>query len=420
MSCLTVEVPTERVQWLLNYSRNEKGSNWAKQLTVDITTKIRNVTVTIELFRFIPVRPDDPRTIRELRRYMEAKGIPYYASFISELNLRQRIQTELRVSLEALYKQAGVLQALPLDEYRRYVVFVYVTFPDSVKQYLRPVGNYVLNKFDFDKSTLRDFHIPIIRTMAKDVVDSWETNKKVIGIHLRGHTDDRGTDDYNHELGSRRAIAVREQLKKTIAEIAPPAMLLALNRINVNVGSLGEDEPVSKADRALNRRVEVIFDHTQQSRFEPLAVDQVVSRSLKVLQNQRTLDNAAAQRLLCLLSKMRNPGVDDRYFTKDVVENVARTNKEPDPTEWSRIRYSLSNSAFFSPQIGDGQVLKGLELLDTQMIEGIVKLRQIIEYYSGAPAIGALTTGKGFRSFDAWFQKQLGDENSIYRCYRSF
>jgi len=420
MSCLTVEVPSERIQWLLDYSRNEKGSNWVKQLTVDITRKIQNVTVTIELFRFIPVRPDDPRTVGELRRYMEAKGVLYYASFISELNLRRRIQTELKVSLEALYKQAGVLQTLPVDEYRRYVVFVYVTFPDSVKQYLRPVGNYILNKFDFDKSNLRDFHIPIIRTMAQDIVDSWWTSKKVIGIHLRGHTDDRGTDDYNHELGARRATAVKDQLKKVIEEIAPPAMLLALNKINVNVGSLGEDEPVSKTDRALNRRVEVIFDHTQQSKSGPLAIDQVISRSLRLLQNQLTLDKAAAQRLVCMLSKMRNPGVDDQYFTKEVVVDFDRTNKRPDPTEWSRMRYSLSNAGFFSPQTSDEKVLKNLEFLDAQMIDGIVKLRQLIEYYSGAPAIGALTTGKGLRAIDAWFHKQLGDENSIYGCYRNF
>jgi hypothetical protein len=420
VSCLAVEVPSERVQWLLNHSLNERVPNWVKQLNVDITKKIPNVKVTIELFRFIPVRPDDLSVVGELRRYMAAKGIHYYSSLLAELNLRQRIQKELRVSLEGLYKQAGVLKTLPLDEYRRYVVFVYATFPDSVKQYLRPVGKYTLNKFEFDKAGLRDFHAPIIRTIARDVVDSRWTNKKVIGIHLRGHTDDRGTVDYNYELGSRRATTVKERLKAEIAKVAPSAMLLSLNKIKVNVGSLGKDEPVSKADRALNRRVEVIFDFTQQAQSQPLAVDQVTLRCIKILQNQRTLDKAAAQRLLCVMGKMRNPGVDDRYFTKETVAAVARTNKQPDPTEWTRMRYLLSNPIFYGFKVNDGRVLKNLELLDTQVIEGIVKLRQLITYYSGAPALGALTTGKGFRAFDAWFQKQLSDENSIYRCYKSF
>jgi hypothetical protein len=289
-----------------------------------------------------------------------------------------------------------------------------------VKQYLRPVGKYTLNKFEFDKAGLSDFHAPIIRTIARDVVDSWWTNKKVIGIHLRGHTDDRGTVDYNYELGSRRATTVKERLKAEIAKVAPSAMLLSLNKIKVNVGSLGKDEPVSKADRALNRRVEVIFDFTQQAQSQPLAVDQVTLRCIKILQNQRTLDKAAAQRLLCVMGKMRNPGVDDRYFTKETVAAVARTNKQPDPTEWTRMRYLLSNPIFYGFKVNDGRVLKNLELLDTQVIEGIVKLRQLITYYSGAPALGALTTGKGFRAFDAWFQKQLSDENSIYRCYKSF
>ena len=420
VSCLAVEVPSERVQWLLNHSLNERGANWVKQLNLDITKKIPNVKVTIELFRFIPVRPDDLRVVGELRRYMAAKGIQYYSSLLAELNLRQRIQKELRVSLESLYKQAGVLKTLPLDEYRRYVVFVYATFPDSVKQYLRPVGKYILNKFEFDKAVLRDFHTPIIRTIARDVVDSWWTNKKVISIHFRGHTDDRGTVDYNYELGSRRATTVKEWLKAEIAKVAPSAMLLSLDKIKVNVGSLGKDEPVSKTDRALNRRVEIIFDFTQQAQSQPLAMDQVALRCIKILQNQRTLDKAAAQRLLCVMGKMRNPGVDDRYFTKETVAAAATTNKRPDPTEWTRMRYLLSNPIFYGPKVNDGRVLKNLELLDTQVIEGIVKLRQLITYYSGAPALGALTTGKGFRAFDAWFQKQLSDENSIYRCYKSF
>jgi hypothetical protein len=351
---------------------------------------------------------------------MAAKGIRYYSSLLAELNLRQKIQKELRVSLEGLYKQAGVLRTLPLDENRRYVVFIHATFPDSVKQYLRPVGNYIVNKFEFDKAALRDFHIPIIRTIARDIVDSWWTNKKVIGIHLRGHTDDRGTGDYNYELGSRRATTVKQRLKTEIEKIAPRAMLLSLNKIKVNVGSLGKDEPVSKTDRTMNRRVEVIFDYTQQAQYQPLTMDQVTLRCIKILQNQRTLDKDAAQRLLCMMGKMRNSGVDDRYFTQQTVGDVARTNKQPDPIEWPRMRYSLSNPNFYGTQVSDGRVLKNLELLDTQMMEGIVKLRQLITYYSGAPALGALTTGKGFRAFDAWFQKQLSDENSIYRCYKSF
>jgi hypothetical protein len=76
---------------------------------------------------------------------------------------------------------------------------------------------------------------------------------------------------------------------------------------------------------------------------------------------------------------------------------------------------STFNPDFFGLQVSDGRVLKNLELLDPQIIEGIVKLRQLITYYSGAPALGALTTGKGFRAFDAWFQKQLSNE-----CYKSF
>src|SRR5215213_1691982 len=270
VSCLTVEVPIDKVRWLLNHSLQEKGTNWVKQLNLDITKRLQKVQVTIELFRVIPVRPDDLRVVAEMRKYMAAKGIPYYSSALAELNLRETIQTNLGVSLEALYRQAGVLGVLPADEYRRYFVFVYATFPDSVKQYLRPVGNYVLDRFEFDKSALRDFHLPIVRSMARDVVDSWETSQRVIGIHLRGHTDERGTLDYNYELGSRRADTVKQELKIEIAKIVPAALLPKLDVIKVAVGSLGKDEPVSKTDSSLNRRVEVIFDYVQSNQRLPL------------------------------------------------------------------------------------------------------------------------------------------------------
>jgi hypothetical protein len=197
-------------------------------------------------------------------------------------------------------------------------------------------------------------------------------------------------------------------------------MLWALDKMKINVRSLGKDKPGSRTNSALNRRVEVTFDFFQQAESKPLRVDHIAERGIKLLKSQWTLDKDAAQRLLCVLAKMRNTSIDDRYFINQAVAKVDGTNKFPEPIDWSRMRYSLSNPMFFGPKVDDAQMLKHLGLLDTQVIEGIVKLRQLITYYSGAPAIGALTTGNAFRALDAWFQKQLKDEKSIYHCYKSF
>jgi hypothetical protein len=417
LACVSVQVPSDRVKWLLKNSQQERGPNWVKQLTVDITKVVPTVNVTIEVFRVIPVRPDDPRVARELRNYMATRGIRYYASGLAELSLRRELETALNVSLEDLYKQAGVLQKMPLGEYRRYVVFVYATFPDSVKQYLRPVGNYILNKFEFDKAALRDFHLPIIQTIARDIVDSWWTNKLATRVHVRGHTDDRGTNEYNYSLGSRRAKTVEQQIKNQINKIAPSAMLAGLTKIKFNVGSLGKDEPVSKIDRALNRRVEIILDYSEKAQLQSLKLDEVTSRCIKLLKSQRTLDKEIAQRLLCMIGKMRNSGVDDRFATAQLITDIDKTNKPVDPVDWPRMRYSLSNPDFYGPKVGDAQVVKHLESLDRQMIDGILRHRQLVTYYSGVPLLGALSTGKVFRALDEWMHKQMRDGKSIYGCY---
>jgi len=424
VSCMTVEVPTERVKWLLNHSLAERGPNWVKQLTVDVTTKFPSVEVTIELFRFIAVRPDDPVVAKELSKYMAAKGLTYYTSLLIELKISKEIQDNLRVSLDHLYKQAGVvLGKLPPDEYRRYVLFVYAKFPDTVKQFVRPYGTYIVNRFAFDKSSLQPFHLPIIRTIARDIVDSWWTGRKVIGIDFRGHTDDSGTDDHNYDLGQRRATTVQQQLKNELGKISTADMQLDFNKIRINIGSLGKDEPASKTDRALNRRVEVLFTYSAERRPESLSMGQVTSRCIELLRKQQSLSKDDAQRLLCVMGKMRNSDVDDRindrFATSDVIGNIDRTNRPVEPDQWPRLRYSLSNPSFYGPKVSDAQVLKNLQTLNRWVIDGILLHRKLVNYYSGVPVVGALSTGKTFRAFDAWINKQFKDELSVYSCYRN-
>lgn len=71
-------------------------------------------------------------------------------------------------------------------------------------------------------------------------------------IEVVGHTDDRGNDDYNQELGQQRAQAVVDYL----------VALYGVERSRLKVSSRGEQSPIAgnddEAGRAKNRRVEFI------------------------------------------------------------------------------------------------------------------------------------------------------------------
>lgn len=61
--------------------------------------------------------------------------------------------------------------------------------------------------FDYDSNTLRPDAMAILRENAEKI-------KQVpnVIIQLAGHTDERGTQEYNLALGERRALAVRQYL----------------------------------------------------------------------------------------------------------------------------------------------------------------------------------------------------------------
>ncbi len=98
--------------------------------------------------------------------------------------------------------------------------------------------------FDFDSSALRpdsrealDAHIALLKTNEKPV-------------RLEGHTDERGTRDYNMALGERRANAVRDYLTVN-----------GIDSYRIETVSYGEERPVAygsgESNWSQNRRVEL-------------------------------------------------------------------------------------------------------------------------------------------------------------------
>jgi len=103
--------------------------------------------------------------------------------------------------------------------------------------------------FDFDKATLN--------TLGQTTIDVLSDRLKGlndISIHVEGHTDRAGSDDYNQKLANERARTVREAL-----------IIHGLNVSEVDnfiVEGEGETEPaIATGDgvrEALNRRVEIV------------------------------------------------------------------------------------------------------------------------------------------------------------------
>jgi peptidoglycan-associated lipoprotein len=101
--------------------------------------------------------------------------------------------------------------------------------------------------FDFDSSEIRGEGTDIVAAHAKHLASN--TSQK---IRLEGHTDERGSREYNIGLGERRAQAVRRAL-----------LLQGGGETQLSTVSYGEERPAAAgSDESAwqrNRRVEIVY-----------------------------------------------------------------------------------------------------------------------------------------------------------------
>ncbi len=100
--------------------------------------------------------------------------------------------------------------------------------------------------FDFDQATLKPEARALLLAHAERLKDS------PTDVRLEGHTDERGSREYNMALGERRAKAVRDFL-----------VLQGVRRDDLEVVSYGEERPLAMGSNdsawAKNRRVEIKY-----------------------------------------------------------------------------------------------------------------------------------------------------------------
>ena len=101
--------------------------------------------------------------------------------------------------------------------------------------------------FDYDSNVVKDEFTPVLEAHASYLTS--HPNAKVV---LEGHTDERGTREYNLALGERRAKAVAQYLS-----------LLGASAAQIESVSFGEERPsVEGFDESAwgkNRRVEIVY-----------------------------------------------------------------------------------------------------------------------------------------------------------------
>ncbi len=99
--------------------------------------------------------------------------------------------------------------------------------------------------FDFDSYVVKDDYRPVIEANAKAL----SSNRKM-HMAVEGHTDDRGSSEYNLALGQRRAEAVVKSLT-----------LLGADQTQLEAVSFGKERPAVPGENeeawAKNRRAEL-------------------------------------------------------------------------------------------------------------------------------------------------------------------
>ena len=101
--------------------------------------------------------------------------------------------------------------------------------------------------FDYDNATVSSEFRQVLEAHAAYLVDNFAAR-----VVLEGHTDERGTREYNLALGENRALSVKRQLS-----------IMGVRDAQMDLVSFGEEKPemLGQGEEvfSLNRRVELVY-----------------------------------------------------------------------------------------------------------------------------------------------------------------
>jgi outer membrane protein OmpA-like peptidoglycan-associated protein len=123
-----------------------------------------------------------------------------------------------------------------------------------------PIGEHVMmfeDRIVLDERVLFDFAQARVRTGGRSMISvigkMWRAHPEWRRITVEGHTDVRGSDEYNQSLSERRAQSAREMLEKD-----------GFDASSIDAVGFGRSHPLVEAhderDHQKNRRVEFVID----------------------------------------------------------------------------------------------------------------------------------------------------------------
>lgn len=236
----------------------------------------------------------DPQTRSAIRSFQQQQGLKGdgIVGSITEAAIRKALGTVVASNLAA-DSSLGVQQRGGN-----------VSIADLCSQSIHMIQRFRFNQANLVRDPTNNIDHPAeIETLAKRIVESWKGSAPIGRVCLRGHTDERGDQDYNNRLGLRRAetveIALRDAIRRESARIGHQDIAA---KITIVKSSLGERAPAfdnySEDGRSRNRRVEVavapltkkppmflLQTPIAQLKVTPLSMGPVKSRRIYVIQS---------------------------------------------------------------------------------------------------------------------------------------
>lgn len=182
---------------------------------------------------------------------VEASGSGYVAGqgMVLKTGLGECLQTGTFSDDNAINACEGIAEAA--EETKEVAETAVAKAPAAPEPVAKPVGK--IDTRQFSEQTLFDTNSATLTNAGEAAMDSLfnalSEYKGITGISVIGHTDSRGSDEYNQALSERRA----QTVAAIIAARYPDA--------KIDVQGMGESAPIASNDtaegRQLNRRVEV-------------------------------------------------------------------------------------------------------------------------------------------------------------------
>ena len=162
----------------------------------------------------------------------------------NNVNVRQNHNTDTTPGAQVGSINGGGIDGANVLEGKRYNV-------SYEKGALNDPANILYNKiiyFDFDSSDIRDDYVELVKHHGKYLALHADAR-----IRLEGHTDERGSREYNIALADRRAQAVKKLL-----------LFQGASNDQITIISYGEEKPAvlghDEESWALNRRAEIVYE----------------------------------------------------------------------------------------------------------------------------------------------------------------